>query len=321
MGTFDRNSKNINVYSQLGILLAMVGAGLVIGSIVSVVLRLIMTGRPLLEMETDMFLPKYYNSVMVIQVVSTFFLFFLPVYFTAFICYRKPARFMGFNRNINYRQVLLVLFILLLTFPLSAALGELNKMIPIPKKWADYFQTKEDARTAEEAALIQINSFSKYLASLVVIGLLPGLFEEVGFRSGLQNILVRWFKGPWAAIILTSIIFSLFHYSYYGFLVRFALGVILGFIFFYSENIWLGVLLHFLFNALQVTALYLTTLPTPKGQKDLGEDFPWWLGVVSLVLIVYLFKEFKKTSLRQRAKVNDDDWPDDDFQNWAISPS
>ena len=69
------------------------------------------------------------------------------------------------------------------------------------------------------------------------------------------------------------------------------------------------------------TALYLTTLPTPKGQKDLGEDFPWWLGVVSLVLIVYLFKEFKKTSLRQRAKVNDDDWPEDDFQNWAISPS
>ena len=321
MATFDRNSKNITYSGQFGILLAMVGAGLIIGSIVSVAVWLIMTGRPLLEMETDMFLPKYYNAVMAIQVISTFFLFFLPAYFMAKICYRKPARFMGFTRNINYRQILLVLCILLLTFPLSAALGELNKIIPIPRKWADYFQAKEEARTAEEATLIQINSFGKYLVSLVVIGLLPGLFEEAGFRSGLQNILVRWFKGPWLAIILTSVIFSLFHYSYYGFLVRFALGVILGFLFFYSENIWLGVLLHFLFNALQVTALYLTAQTASKVQKDIGDNFPWWLGVLSLVLIVYLFKEFKKTSLRQRAKVTDEDWPDDDFHDWAISHS
>ena len=75
----------------------------------------------------------------------------------------------------------------------------------------------EDSRAAQETALININSFPRYIISLIVIGLLPGLFEEICFRAGLQNILTRWFKGPGVAIILTAIIFSLIHISYYGF--------------------------------------------------------------------------------------------------------
>lgn len=202
-------------------------------------------------------------------------------------------------------------------------MAELNKAIPIPKSWADYFKLKEDARTSEEAALININSFSKYIISLIMIGLLPGIFEEVGFRAGLQNILARWFKGPWIAIIITSIIFSLVHLSYYGFLVRFVLGVILGFIFYYSENIWLSALFHFLFNGIQVTALYVFTLSGTKNPKDIEENFPLWAGVIALVLIYYLFTQFKKISLLQKAKIKDDDFPDDefDFTKWPTEQS
>jgi membrane protease YdiL (CAAX protease family) len=205
----DRNSKKISFAGQFGILLGLIGAGLIVGGIVSVIIWVVMSGRPLLSMETDMLKPEYYNPVMIIQGVSTFFMFFLPVYFTALISYRKPAKFIGFNTNINFKQVLIILAILALTFPLSGALAEINKIIPIPIKWATKFKAMEDSRAAEEAALININSFSKYIISMLMIGLLPGLFEEVGFRAGLQNILSRWFKGPWLAIIITSILFSL----------------------------------------------------------------------------------------------------------------
>lgn len=319
----DRNSKGISFAGQFGILFGLVGAGLIIGGIVSIAIWFMMTGRPFTTMESDVLKPQYYNAVMTIQGVSTFFMFFLPVYFTALISYRKPSRFIGFNTNINYKQLLILLAILFLTFPLSGALGELNKIIPISKNWADYFKGKEDARAAEEAALININSFSKYIISLIMIGLLPGIFEEVCFRAGLQNILTRWFKGPWIAIIITSIIFSLVHISYYGFLVRFALGVILGFIFYYSENIWLSALFHFLYNGLQVTALYVFTLAHNKDQKDIEENFPIWAGVVALILIYYLFMQFKKISSLQKAKIKDDDFPDNDFDfnKWPTAHS
>ena len=320
--TIDRNSKNFSYTTQLGILLGLIGAGLILGMMISVIAWLMMTGKPVLAMETDMLKPQYYNAVMAIQAISTFFTFFAPVYFLALICYRKPAKFMGFNTNINYKQVFILLGILVLTFPLSGALAELNKIIPIPTDWATKFKLMENSRAAQEAALININSFPRYIISMIVIGLLPGLFEEVCFRAGLQNILVRWFKGPWLAIILTAIVFSLVHISYYGFLVRFALGIVLGLVFYYSGNIWLSVLFHFLYNGLQVTALYMYTLSGSKNQKDIEENFPVWAGVVALVLIIYLFIEFRKISLLQKQKLVGDDFPDDDdFHNWATAQS
>ncbi|MGH2565064.1 MAG: hypothetical protein ACRDE5_11155, partial [Ginsengibacter sp.] len=152
MVTIDRNSKNFSYTAQFGILIGLIGAGMIIGSIISVVIWLIMTGKPILAMADDMLKPRYYNAIMVMQIVSTFFLFFLPVYFFAMICYRKPGKFIGFNTNISFKQVLILLGILLLTFPLSGALAELNKIIPISKSWTDYFKMKEDARAAQEAA-------------------------------------------------------------------------------------------------------------------------------------------------------------------------
>ena len=317
----DRNSKNIGYPAQLGIFLGLIGGGVVIGAIISVAIWMMMTGRPILTMADDMLKPQYYYAIMAIQGASTLFMFFIPVYIFALICYRKPAKYLGFNTNINYRQVLVVIGILVLTFPLSGALAELNEIIPIPKNWAAKFKAMEDARAVQEAALININSFAKYLVSLFIIGLLPGLFEEMCFRAGLQNIFVRWFKGPWVAIILTSIVFSLIHISYYGFLVRFALGGILGFIFYYSGSLWLSVLFHFLYNGLQVTALYAMTLAGKKDSKDIEQHFPLWAGIISLVLIIYLFKKFRDYSILQKQKEVEDDIPDDDFHNWATAQS
>jgi uncharacterized protein len=321
MMVVDRNMKNIGFPAQLGIFLGLIGACLIIGSLISVMVWLIMTGRPVLAMGEDVLKPQYYNAGMVLQAISTFFIFFVPVYIFALICYRKPARFIGFNTNIHYKQVFLLICILVLTFPLSGALAELNKILPISPQWAAKFKALEDSRAAQEAALININSFPRYIISLIVIGLLPGLFEEVCFRAGLQNILVRWLKGPWPAIILTSIIFSLIHLSYYGFLVRFALGIILGLIFYYSDSIWLSVLFHFLYNGFQVTVLYIINLSGTKNQKDIEESFPIWVGVVSLGLIIYLFIQFRKISLVQKTKITPDDFPDDEFQDWATAQS
>jgi uncharacterized protein len=321
MMTIDRNSRNISFPAQLGIFLGLIGGGLIIGSLIAAVAWIAMTGRPILAMANDILKPQYYNAVMVVQAISTFFMFFLPVYVFALICYRKPSKFMGFNTNINYKQIFLLLGILILTFPLSGALGELNKIFPISPQWAAKFKAMEDSRAAQEAALININSFPRYIISMIVIGLLPGLFEEICFRAGLQNILTRWFKGPWLAIILTAIIFSVIHISYYGFLVRFGLGIILGMIFYYSGSIWLSVLFHFLYNGLQVTALYLFTLSGTKNQKDIEESFPIWAGIVALLFIVYLFARFIQISLSQKAKIVEDDFPDDDFHNWATAQS
>ncbi|MEO6844728.1 MAG: CPBP family intramembrane glutamic endopeptidase [Ginsengibacter sp.] len=319
----DKNSRNFSFSSQLGILLGLVGAGLVIGGIIiPIIIWVVMTGRPISSMATEIFNPKYYDAIMWIQVVSTLFMFFLPAYFTARICYRNPSRFLGLNTNVNYKQVLLVLVILILTFPLSGALAELTKMIPLPNSWQVYFMAKEADRAAQETALIKINSFPRYLFSMIIIALLPAVFEEVFFRGGLQNIFTRWFKGPWIAIIVTSIIFSAVHFSYYGFFVRAALGVALGLVFYYSGSIWLNILFHFLYNGVQVTALYVATMSQSKNTKDIEENFPIWMGLVAIVLIIIAFIKFRELSLAQQKKYTFPELDDpNDFHNWIARES
>ena len=316
----DYNSRNIRYPSQLAILLGLTGGGLIITAMASFAIWSMMTGQPFPLKEEDILQPKYYNVNMVLQAVSTFFIFFVPVHFFAAICYRKPLQYMGFNFRFNFKQVLLVVGILILTFPLSGSLGTLNKILPISQYWADKFKAMELAREAQEAALININSFSKFIISLLVIGLLPAVFEETFFRGGVQNLLTRWFKGPWVAIIFTAIIFSLIHLSFYGFLVRFALGVVLGFIFYYSGSLWMNILLHFLFNGIQVTALYVMTMNGVKD-KNVEDSFPMWVGLIALALLVYLFKLFKQTSAAKQSQYVEEITLDDEFHNWTANNS
>ncbi len=315
----DKNTKNINYPSQLAILLGLTAGGLIVSVIIGTIIWLMMVGGTPPSKAEEMLQPKYYNVNMILQGVSTLFLFFIPAYFFAVICYRKPYRFLGFNVHINYKQILLVIGILMLTFPISGALAEINKILPIPQSWELKFKAMELAREAQEAALININSLPKYIISLFMIALLPAIFEEVFFRAAMQNFFTRWFKGPWPAIILTSIIFSLIHLSFYGFIVRFGLGVILGFIFYYSGNLWLPILFHFLFNGIQVTALYFMNLSGKKEIKDLETNFPLWAGVISLVILIYLFKMYKQTSILEQAKYVEEETPEDDFYNWSAN--
>jgi membrane protease YdiL (CAAX protease family) len=123
--------------------------------------------------------------------------------------------------------------------------------------------------------------------------------------------------GATGAIILTSVIFSAIHISYYGFLVRFALGVILGYIFYYSGSIWLSSFLHFLFNGFQVTAMYLAKDSGKLNGKGVEENFHLWAGVPALVVLIIVFYLFKKESLRVSEKFvyREPDDPDD-IQNW-----
>lgn len=316
----DYNSKNIRYPSQLAIFLGLTGGGLVIGAMATFAIWAMMTGQPFPLKAEDILQPKYYKVNMVLQAVSTFFIFFVPVHFFALICYRKPFAYLGFNFRFNYKQVLLLIGILILTFPLSGALSTLNKILPISEYWAAKFKAMELAREAQEAALININSFSRFIISLFVIAFLPALFEETFFRGGMQNLLSRWFKGPWAAIIFTSIIFSLIHLSFYGFLVRFALGMVLGFIFYYSRSLWLNILFHFLFNGIQVTMLYIMTMNGVKD-KNVEDNFPLWMGAIALLLLLYLFKIYKRTSVIKQSKYVEEITLDDEFHNWTANNS
>jgi len=143
-----------------------------------------------------------------------------------------------------------------------------------------------------------MKSTADYLISLLVLAFAPALVEEILFRGGFQQVFIGWTNNKWAGIILTSILFSAIHFSYFGFLPRAALGIVLGLLFYYSKNIWLNILLHFLNNAFVVTQLYIVSRQGKSIDKTMDESMPIWWGLIAFAFLYLFMSQFKKESLQ-----------------------
>jgi hypothetical protein len=97
------------------------------------------------------------------------------------------------------------------------------------------------------------------------------------------------------SIIIVSILFSAAHFSFYGFLSRIFLGVILGLLYQYSGKLWLNIIAHFFNNALAVTAIYVYKTQGKSMKEAIGEntDASWW-GILLLPFVIGLFIVFRK---------------------------
>jgi membrane protease YdiL (CAAX protease family) len=307
----------ISYFGQFGLLLGFTGGGLVLGSLAFLFIWTMMTGSSPLHIEKDLLNPQFANAAKVSQLISSIFMFFVPVFFYALIVNKKPLQHLGFRRLATVKQVLLVVAITLFGLLLSGALSEINQLIPISKKLAASFQKLEDSYSSEVMAMANMKNLGDYFITLLVIALTPAIVEETLFRGGFQQLFEKWFRNPWAAIIVTSIFFSVIHVSYYGFLSRAALGVMLGLLFYYSRNIWLNILMHFLNNGIAVTQLYIITRSGKISKESLDDNFH--LGYTSIlvtffaIVILYgLFQSFKKESEKIGADKIDNTYSPDD---------
>jgi membrane protease YdiL (CAAX protease family) len=292
-------SKTVSPMGGFFILLGLMGAGLVIGGLISIGVWVGMTGASMLTIEKDILNPQFANAARVMQIISVFFMFFLPAVATARIMNRSPFKWLGFKEGFNGKQLITVLLILAACIPLVGALGELNQAIPLSKGLETMVKKMEDNYTSEAEALATIRSFAEFVFSLIVMALLPALFEETFFRGGVQQLLIGWFKKPMPAIIVTSIIFSAIHMSWYGFLPRLALGFVLGLIFYYSRSLWLNMLLHFLNNAAAVGMMYYLSLHNKPVKDAMDDSAPIWMGLPAIIAVALLFRFFKQASFKR----------------------
>jgi membrane protease YdiL (CAAX protease family) len=179
------------------------------------------------------------------------------------------------------------------------ALGELNQAIPLSKGLKAIVKKMEDNYNTQAVALATMHSLGEFIFSLVVMALLPAVFEETFFRGGLQQILIAWFKKPVIAIVVASILFSIFHISWYGFLPRFALGIVLGLLFYYSHSIWLNMAAHFLNNALVVSYMYYLTTHNKPVKEAIDDSAPVWIGIPAIIAVVLLLRFFQQVSFKR----------------------
>jgi len=290
----------ISYAGQLGILIGLLGVALIIGSLIAGIVFVGLTHTSFFDLEKAMANPAYANASKIAQLIGSIVIFFVPAFFYARIVNKNPFKQLGFNKHISIKQIFIVIAIAFAGLYLSGALARLNEIIPISKNLSTYFKQMEDKYSEQVLIMANMKTIGDYLFSLLVIALAPAIVEETLFRGGLQNILVKWTKSAWVGIIITSIIFSAIHFSYYGFLSRAMLGIVLGFIFYETKSLWLNILMHFINNGIAITGLFFVMKKEKVTKDSLNDDtYPLWIGAVALLIIIYLFQLLKKETAKQ----------------------
>jgi hypothetical protein len=83
------------------------------------------------------------------------------------------------------------------------------------------------------------------------------------------------------------------------------LGFALGLMFHIGKNIWINVIAHFLNNALALTQLfYLSSSKQKIDPAKIDPKVEWWMALIALVGIYFLFRQLKKVSMNNRAKID-----------------
>lgn len=295
MATFPSSKIHISPVGQFFLLVGLVCFGLLIAGMISVVMIMTTPGATL-EGITDGD-PDLASTARWLQIISTFCMFAAPALLFRLIV-RPGKDYFKFNNKRPFALWGLAVLIAMATIPTADLFVWLNEHIPLSSAAKQRFLQMEDTYEKQMLYMLQLDDWLGYLKSMILIALLPAVFEELLFRGCLQQVMLQLVKRPFWAILITSVIFSAIHGSYFGFLPRIFIGIILGYVYFYGRNIGLNMLIHFINNGLIITVMFYKNLTTGHMEEALKSQSSSWLAVVGLAALVPLFLYFRKRALQ-----------------------
>jgi uncharacterized protein len=189
--------------------------------------------------------------------------------------------------------VFIVAILVIVFMGVNSIVIEWNQKIEFPgDEWARSF---EDLFAEGTRYLTEFNSIYDLIGVFIMIAILPAIGEEIVFRGMIQNDLLRATKNPHIAIWVSAIIFSAFHIQFFGFFPRMLLGALFGYLYYWSGNLWIAVIAHFVNNGTQVIAMYLYKRGFVNIDLEDSTSTPWQAVVFSVIfsaLLLYSFKRF-----------------------------
>lgn len=300
-------------YLKIVILLIVIFASLLFVSLLGMLVAVPLFGIDVLENVgniSDYSDPANLIQLKYFQLVSQIGLFVVPVLLFVFLMAKKKAEYLYLSGKQPVAQLLAAAAVILLALPFINWLLDVNMMLELPASWSGIEKwmkgSEEEAARVTEAFLITQN-VGDFILNLLMIAIIPAIGEELLFRGIIMRLFKEWTKNIHVAILISAALFSFIHFQFYGFLPRFMMGVMFGYMLYWSGSIWVPVLAHFVNNAAAVVVAYLA------ANKFSDLDFNTFGSsnnpliviasalVVSLVLVFFWLK--RKKTLTETAEI------------------
>jgi uncharacterized protein len=199
------------------------------------------------------------------------------------------------------KDVALVILLAFCLFPVTWLTGELNSGMHLPESLSGiekWMIAKENEANNVLERISAADTFWVMMLNLIIIAFLPAIGEEMIFRGIFQRIFQRLFRNDNVGIWFIAFIFSAIHLQFFGFVPRFILGLVFGYLYYWSGTLWLPMIAHFINNAVPVVRVYL------EGWNSVTAHPETALGIQLLILpapvviagMILLYFRYKKNT-------------------------
>ena len=142
----------------------------------------------------------------------------------------------------------------------------------------------------------QFLGMSRNVFGILSVAIMAPLVEELLFRGAIEGHLLRQGKKPWAAILISALIFGIIHINPAQVPFAFAIGAVFGWLYYRTGSVVPGIIGHFINNSIaviQMATLSKETIDT-KTIDLIGAGATYALFALSLVLMIGSFLYLKK---------------------------
>jgi hypothetical protein len=225
------------------------------------------------------------GMIRVLLAIQHIGMFIIPAVTFGFITYKSGIwQQFDLEKFPTLKLAILGIAFLLIAYPLVNLSFLLNESIPLPSWAGDYENQAEETLMK----ILQMDSPLLFIVNLLLIAVLPGIGEELLFRGIVQKHLGGWIRNPIAAIWITAIIFSMIHMQFEGFFPRLVLGAILGYLYYWTNNLWVPIITHAFNNGIQVALIYSMGIDVSTFEQEGSDQLQWWMIPLS-VIAMYVF--------------------------------
>ena len=221
--------------------------------------------------------PSNLNLLRYMQSLQHIGLFIIPAFFAAYLFSGHTVRYLRLNRGLSAKWYGLMALMMLASVPFINLLATLNEMIVFPQSLSGLEQRlKLFEESAQQFTLLFLNvdNVGAMLFNIFMIAILPAIGEELIFRGLIQRIIAQWTDSIHLAIVVSAFLFSLMHLQFYGFFPRWLLGIVFGYLLFWSGTLWLPIFAHFLNNAVAVLLSFLIYRGViPESIENIGSNW------------------------------------------------
>lgn len=287
----------INILLVLG---AVVAGFVVIGPLIGILLALPFFEGGIMEFMAALADPIGNPGIKIpfyiVQGCSTFFgLIMIPA--LVILARQQPLKKLLEIPNTQLSAYLIVVFATISFMLVNSPFIEWNANLTFPdfmKGFEEWARTREDYAGVVTNFLTTFNTTGEFILAFVVIAILPAIGEELVFRGLIQPQLVKHTGNIHVAVWVSAILFSALHMQFFGFVPRMLLGALFGYLYFWSGNLWVAILAHFINNGFSVLMLYLYQQKMSELDMNSTESAPWPVVAGAAVISFTLLYFFKK---------------------------